>query len=104
MAIIPGAEAISEFQGYFGDCGQTAELVALHLIKRYPLDADHLNQIVRRDIAHGYAGNSGAEPLGSIAQDLRIIDIAFTMVPYREPFGADWPTILRQNVERNPVI
>jgi hypothetical protein len=104
MNIIAGSEALSEFQGYFGDCGQTAELVALHLIKHLPLDAAHLNQIVRRDIAHGYAGASGAEPLSSIASDLRIASIRFELVPYREPFGVSWPTLLHQNAGRNPVV
>lgn len=105
MNIIPGAEALSEFQGYFGDCGQTAELVALHIIRKLPLDGDHLNEIVRRDAAHQWADpKSGSEPLASIAKDLQLLGIARTQIPYQEPFPADWRTILRENAEHNPVI
>ena len=73
MRELENAGALSEFvSGFTGDCGECAELCALHVVNpaRYPLDAAALSAIVHRDISQGWASSNGAEPLSSIARDL----------------------------------
>lgn len=105
IRLLPNAKAMSEFQGYFGDCGQTAELAALHCVKGLALDAATLNAIVGRDVARGWAASNGAEPIGAIANDLTQIEgVSCTNYGYSEPFGVDWRRITSDNAGRQPVI
>jgi hypothetical protein len=98
MRTIDGAAALSEFQGFTGDCGQTAELAGLHVIDpvKWPLDAATLNAIVRRDIGQGWASSNGAEPLSAIAADLTLAGVAYTNHGYGEPLGYSWRAIFDQ--------
>lgn len=87
------AGAISEFvSGYNGDCGECAELCALHVVNpgAYPLDANALHAITARDIAHGWASSNGAEPLSSIANDLSSLGVGYVNHGYSEPPAFDW--------------
>lgn len=103
--LLPNAAAISEFVAqYHGDCGETAELVALHHLKGWDLNAVNLATIVKRDIAHGWAGSNGAEPLSSIANDLRTEGVVYDIYDYAEPFGADWHSVLLAQAGLVPII
>jgi hypothetical protein len=54
----PGA--ISEFvAGFHEDCGETAELEALHSVRGMLLSAEALGAIMRRHHSHGWAEASG---------------------------------------------
>lgn len=72
-AILPHAQASSEFQGYTGDCVMNAMLMALHgrWPWRYPLDAATLDAIVRECIAH-----YGAGPEGQWSADQMVVYLA----------------------------
>lgn len=85
--------ALSEFvAGYHGDCGECAELAMLHTLNpaKYPLDAAALSTIVHRDIAHGWASASGAEPISSIARDLGVLGEPYMDYGYSQPPTFDW--------------
>lgn len=105
MRQIDGAAALSEFQGYRGDCGETAELAALHVIDptRWPLNNATLNAIVRRDIGKGWASASGAEPLSTVANDLALCGIASVNHGFSEPLSYSWRAILDAQGGRRPV-
>lgn len=99
--------ALSEFvAGYNGDCGETAELAALHALRApsFPLDATSLKAIVARDVAHGWASANGSEPLAAIANDLSALGAKFTNYGYAEPYTVDWATILKEHGGSHPVI
>jgi hypothetical protein len=84
---LPVTGAISEFvAGFHGDCGEDAELEALHSIRGTALDAAALSDIVHRHQQHGWAGTNGAEPLASIAKDLDLLGVRYTIYPYQEPW------------------
>lgn len=106
LKLLPHSAALSEFQGYTGDCGEDAELAALHVLRpdQFPLDAAHLNAIVQRMIHAGKAGSKGEEPLSSIAWDLTFLGIKYDYYPYAEPFGVDWRNLLRANAGERPII
>lgn len=57
--IIPGAQAMSEFQGYNDDCGPNAELMALHVCPwdASPLSANGLNSFRWQYVQAGKWGN-----------------------------------------------
>ncbi|MEO7001936.1 MAG: FlxA-like family protein [Ktedonobacterales bacterium] len=102
---LPHATAMSEFlAGFHGDCGQTAELCALHVALGTPLDAAHLGDLVRRDRAHGWADANGAEPLTSIAHDLDLAGARYISYDFSQPASFDWKGILRQEAGVKPVI
>ncbi len=101
--LLPRAAALSEFvAGYHGDCGQTAELAALHVRDGTPLDAPHLAAIVKRDIQHGWASASGSETTHAIADDLALLGVPHTLYDYPGP--ANWRDLLRTCAGVKPVI
>lgn len=87
------ADALSEFvSGFTGDCGECAELCALHAVNPalYPLDAAHLSAITHRDVSHGWASSNGAEPLSSIAADLSSLHISYHSDGFSQPAQFNW--------------
>jgi hypothetical protein len=103
-AILPNAGAISEFQGFTGGCGETAELVFLHIYKGVPLDAANLNALVREQIKQGEAGSKGEETLAAIARDLTEKGLAYERYGYAEPFNYDWRKTLQEHAGSNGII
>ncbi len=102
---LAGTAALSEFvAGYNGDCGETAELVAMHVAKGVPLDAASLGQYVQRAVANGLAGTNGAEPLSSIAADLQAMNIPISVYGYGQPFEVNWQQIFADNAGIKPII
>lgn len=107
VRLLPHAGAMSEFQGFTGDCGQTAELACLHNIQGLDLSATQLNAMVRDQITKGLAGPTGAEPLSSIRADLTARNVPTTTYPYAEPFmpfDAELLPLLRQWAGVKPII
>jgi|GEM_PF-5871194 len=102
--LLPKAAALLEFQGYTGDCGETAELVFLHIFKSVPLDKDHLNALVREEIAAHNAGPSGSETLAAIGRNLKNQGLAFEQYGYQEPFNTNWRAMLRDHAGYNGII
>lgn len=102
--ILPHAAAISEFQGYSGDCGEDADLMAEHAAYDVPLDANSLNTLVRDEIKLGLAGASGAEPLSTIAKHWVTRKYAFDNYPYAQPFHVDWLGILKAKAGIEPIV
>jgi hypothetical protein len=107
--LLPNAEELfSEFAtdsthiGYTGDCGEFAELCAVHIVSGTPLTPDNMTAIVRRDIAHGWASDNGGEPLVSIAHDLDALKLKYTLFNYPGP--GNWLDLLRSNAGVQPVI
>jgi hypothetical protein len=99
MRLIPHAEVMSEFLGQWnGDCGETAEICALHVINptRYTLDPAELARVVRRGIDHGWASANGAEPLSGIESDLALEGVKHTSYGFSNPARFDWRGVLRQ--------
>lgn len=105
MREIDGAWAMSEFAGFNGDCGETAELAALHVIDpmKWPMDAATLDTIVRRDIGKGWASANGAEPLSAIASDLTLAGVAYINHGYGEPLSYSWRAILNAQGGIRPI-
>ena len=102
---LPHATAMSEFVSNFsGDCGETAELCALHVALGAALDAEHLGQLVKRDQAHGWAAANGSEPLASIAHDLDLAGARYTSYGFSQPATFDWKGVLRQEAGVKPII
>ena len=107
MREVDGAKALSEFiAGYNADCGETAELAGLHVVDpvKWPLNGATLASIVKWDIAKGWAGMGGAEPLSSIAKDLTHQEIAFINHGYGEPLGYSWRAILDAHGGIRPIV
>lgn len=105
LSQLPGARNLSEFHGRNGDCGELAEAGVIAIVKGVPLDAALLNGITDRDIAHGWAGANGAEPIGSIYNDLtQLAGIPATNYGYSEPPSFDWQGTLAQWGGRKPII
>lgn len=107
MRLIPNAAAMSEFVGGFkGDCGETAEISALHVVdpNKYPLDVAELEKVVRRDRQRHWAGHGGAESLDGIVKDLEYEGVPHTSYGYSEPPRFDWRAILRQWGGVKPII
>lgn len=101
--LLPGAEELfSEFQGFTGDCGEFAELSAVHIVSGIAFTPDNLNVIVRRDIQHGWASDNGAEPLISISDDLNSLKLLYTLHNYPGP--SDWLEIITSEAGYQPVI
>lgn len=101
--LLPGAEELfSEFQGYNGDCGQFAELSALHIVTGLALTASDLNAIVQRDIHETWASSNGAEPLESIAKDLDSLHVLYTQFPFPGP--DNWLHTVQTEAGYQPVI
>lgn len=102
---LPHSAALSEFiAGYNGDCGETAELAALHVALGLALDGPELATIVQRDIAHGWASSNGSEPLSSIADDLALVGAQYTSDGFSQPPTFDWKGALAANAGVKPVI
>jgi hypothetical protein len=106
MRTIDGAAALSEFQGFTGDCGETAELAGLHVVDpvKWPLDAATLDGIVRRDIGKGWASANGSEPLSAIASDLALAGVAYINHGYGEPLSYSWRGIFDQWGRIRPLV
>ena len=107
MRRIPHAAAISEFcASYNGDCGETAEICALHVINpdKYALDSAELARVVRRDIDHGWASANGAEPISGIASDLALEGVNHTNYGFSQPARFDWRGVLHQWGGLKPLI
>lgn len=106
MRLLPRAKALSEFiGGLTGDCGQTAELCAVHVITGLELNATDLLTIVHRDVQHGWAGANGAEPIGSIYNDLvEIIHLPAVNYGYSEPPSFNWEILLEDYGGVQPLI
>jgi hypothetical protein len=106
MRMINGAAALSEFQGFTGDCGETAELASLHVVDpvKWPLNAATLGAIVKRDIGTGWTSANGAEPLSTIAADLALAGVAFINHGYGEPLGYSWRAILDAQGGMRPLV
>jgi hypothetical protein len=98
--------ALSEFvAGFHGDCGEDAELEALHSLIGTPLTTASLAAIVQRHQQHGWADATGAEPLSSIAKDLDLLGVHYILYTYQEPWPeAYWHPLLLANAGRKPVI
>jgi len=94
------AANFSEFHGYFGDCGPTAELLALHVIKGAALTAADLDNIVHRDQAAGWASGSGVIGVGGIMNDLS----RFENVASQSFGGGAWLSLLNQYAGKKPII
>jgi hypothetical protein len=103
-ATLPKAGALLEFQGFVGDCGETAELVILHIYKDVSLDAAHLNALVREEIAAHEAGAQGQETLAAIGRNLTLQKLAFEQYGYAEPFNTDWRQMLRDHAGHNGIV
>lgn len=107
MRELEHAGALSEFvSGYTGDCGQCAELCALHLVNpvAYPLDVAALSAIVHRDISHGWASSNGAEPLSAIARDLASLGVAVDQDIFSQPLPFSLEERLNQVGGIHPVV
>lgn len=106
VAELPEQGALSEFvAGFHGDCGEDAELMALHALRGTPLTEQSLREIVTRHQQHGWADASGAEPLAAIARDLDLLGVRYTLYPYCEPWPeAEWHPLLLAHAGRQPII
>ena len=103
LRVLPGAEELfSEFQGFSGDCGEFAELSAIHIVAGITLESANLNLLTRRDIDHGWASANGGEPLSSIADDLTALSLLYTQYSYPGP--SNWLAILNEQAGYQPVI
>lgn len=103
LRVLPGAEELfNEFQGFTGDCGEFAELSALHIVSGITLNGANLDLIVRRDIDHGWASSNGGEPLSSIADDIAALKLLYTEYPFPGP--SNWLEILKGEAGYQPVI
>ena len=79
--------------------------MALHALRGTPLTGEELRAIVARHQQHGWAGTSGTEPLASIAKDLDLLGVRYTLFPYREPWPeAEWHPLLLANAGRKPIV
>ena len=102
---MPQAAAISEFvAGYTGDCGETAELCALHVAQGMPLDVTQLRELTQRAIAQRHADATGSEPLAAIATDLAFVGAQYENAGFSQPPGFDWLGTLRQLAGVKPII
>lgn len=97
---IPGMENFSEFHGFNGDCGETAELIALHAIRGTALTAANLNAIVHRDQQAGWADRNGVISVGGIVKDL----MKFEGLRSTIYSGSNWKNVLNSWAGRAPVI
>lgn len=106
LRILPNALALSEFQGYSGDCTQDAELACLHCLDaaRWPLDAATLDNIVAANVAAGTAAASGAETLDAVAADFVRRGATVEQHGYQEPLQYDWHSRLTQTAGYAPVL
>ena len=107
MRELENAGALSEFvAGYTGDCGECAELCALHMVNpaKYPLDAAALSAIVHRDISQGWASSNGAEPLSSIARDAVSLGVAVDQDVFSQPLPFNLEEKLNQVGGIHPVV
>jgi hypothetical protein len=103
--LLPVAAAISEFQGFNGDCGQAATLAALHVLKGDALTGGELDSIVRAQIGAHLASANGSEPASAIVDYLNGLGgLDVFSVPYAEPFTFDWHTYLLNNAGTFPII
>lgn len=92
----------SDGRAFTGDCGEYAEISAVHVVTGLPLTADNLHAIVRRDIDHHWADPNGGEPLISIARDLDTLKLLYTLHNYPGP--ANWLDIVSSNAGLQPII
>ncbi len=94
------AANMSEFYGYFGDCGETAELLALHVLKGAALTGADLDAIVHRDQARGWAASNGVVSVGAIQQDLA----QFEGIRSQYYGGGAWLSVLNEFAGKKPII
>lgn len=107
--ILPGAlddftEFAKDSQGkeLTGDCGAFAEDAAIHIVAGIPFNPDEMHAIVQRDIDHHWTDPNGAEPLISIANDLDLLKLSYTLHNYPGP--ANWLDILESEAGYQPII
>jgi hypothetical protein len=106
---LPGADVeFDEFikspdgKSFDGDCGEFAEISAVHIVTGLSLTAANLHTIVNRDIDHKWADTNGGEPLVSIAHDLDTLKLLYTL--YNYPGPANWMDIIKSEAGIQPVI
>lgn len=98
---------LSEFQGYNGDCTQTAHLSALHCIDpvAHPMTPAALNALVARDVARGFAAANGSQNDVGLANSLRLDGVPFHQVsPSSGVTGGDWAAELARWGGIKPII
>lgn len=106
MSLVHSPAAMSEFvAGLNGDCGETAELVALHALSpAFALTAVALGALDRREISAKAASSNGAEPLAAIANDLTALGCTIINYGYSEPYNTNWRALLADHGGIHPCI
>ncbi len=102
--LLPVSAAISEFQGFTGDCGQAATLAALHVLKGNALTGAELDSIVNSQIAAHLADPNGPQTSGDIVTYLKGLGLEVFTSGFENPLQFNWHQYLLDNAGDFPII